>query len=129
MNYKIIFYDGDCPLCNRAVRFILREDRQKQFHFAPLNGQTAEKELKDLRLKHPSLDTLVLLEKGKKWIEGKAALRILWLIGGKWALIGWLSFLPSPLFDFFYRIIARNRYKLFSGFKPIDTNVKDRFLP
>jgi predicted DCC family thiol-disulfide oxidoreductase YuxK len=50
----------------------------------------------------------------KVMIEGKGALRILWLLGGKYAWLGCLSFLPSFLFDPFYRLIARNRYRLFT---------------
>src|ERR1700722_12540294 len=125
---RIIFYDGTCPMCNRAVRFLLAADQNKQFYFAPLNGETAKRKLKDLHLKNPNLDTLVLLEGEAILVEGKAVFRILWLLGGKYALIGWLSFLPSWLFDIMYRIIARYRYHLFS--KKIEIKKADeRFLP
>ena len=115
----VIFYDGECPLCHRAVRFVLAADRKKQFYFAPLKGETAKKELSELRLENPDLDTLVLLQNyqsgdKKIEIEGRGALRILWLLGGKYALVGWLSFLPSVLFDAVYRLIARYRFHLFS---------------
>lgn len=126
---KIIFYDGECPLCNRAIRFILKEDKKGEFFFAPLNGKTAEQELSGLRLKNPNLDTLVLLEDGKIYLEGKGALRILWHLGGKWLVLGWLSFLPPFLLDALYRLIARNRYRLFSGKVTIDPQFQDRFLP
>ena len=37
----ILFYDGSCGLCHRAVRFILAEDRSgTAFRFAPLGGET-----------------------------------------------------------------------------------------
>lgn len=124
---NIIFYDGECPLCNRAVRFLLGADKKHLFYFAPLNGKTAEEKLSGLLLKNPNLDTLVLLENNKFFIEGRGALRILWLLGGKYALLGWLSFLPSPLFDVFYRLIARYRYRLFSKKKKFKTD--HRFLP
>ncbi|MFC2049126.1 thiol-disulfide oxidoreductase DCC family protein, partial [Chlamydiota bacterium] len=99
----VIFYDGECPLCNRAVRFILSVDREEKFYFAPLNGKTAEQKLAHFFLKNPELDTLVLLQNyetahEKLMIEGKGALRILWLLGGTYALLGLLSFLPSFLF-------------------------------
>lgn len=128
----LIFYDGKCPLCNRAIRFILAADQKKQFYFAPLQGKTAGLKLKDVRLKDPSLDTLVLLQnyESKKetlLIEGKGALRIYWLLGGSYRLIGWLSFLPSFLFDLGYRMVARYRYRLFSKQAPLVH--PDRFLP
>jgi len=128
----LIFYDQPCPLCNRAVRFVLRADTKEEFGFAPLDGETATKELQGLYLKHPDLDTLVLLqdygeEKEQTLIEGKAVLRIFWLLRGKYTLIGWLSFLPSPLFDWMYRIVARHRYKIFPPAVPYRTD-PNRFL-
>ncbi len=129
----VIFYDGECPLCNRAVRFILNVDRAQKFYFAPLKGKTAEKKLAHFFLKSPELDTLILLQNyetadEKLLIEGKGALRILWLLGGKYAGVGLLSFLPSFLFDPFYRLVARNRFRLFPGRTPI-AQPSDRFLP
>ena len=37
-----VFYDGSCGLCHRAVRFVLAEDREDSFRFAPLGGETFE---------------------------------------------------------------------------------------
>jgi predicted DCC family thiol-disulfide oxidoreductase YuxK len=131
--HHLIFYDGTCPLCNRAVRFVLAADTEKKFLFAPLKGETASKEISTLHLRNPDLDTFVLLQaygtdQEKTLIEGRAALRVLWLLGGVYAWVGLLSFLPSFLFDAVYRLIARYRFKLFSPKPTIDTS-SDRFLP
>jgi len=118
----IIFYDGTCPLCNRAVRFILAADKKEQFYFAPLEGETAANKLKKI------YNTLVLYKDPEHILtEGKAVLRICWLIGGKYALIGWLSFLPAFLFNLIYRVIAKYRFRLFS--KKASIEKTDRFLP
>jgi predicted DCC family thiol-disulfide oxidoreductase YuxK len=129
----LIFYDGVCPLCNKTVRFVLAADKKKNFLFAPLNGTTAEKKLSNYKLANPDLDTLVLLQNYKThheqaFIEARAALRILWLLGGKYVLIGWLSFLPPFLFDWMYRWVARRRYRLFSEKVPFSKD-SSRFLP
>ena len=129
----VIFYDGECPLCNRAVRFILSVDHDQKFYFAPLKGKTAEKKLGHFFFKNPELDTIVLLQNyetadEKLLIEGKGALRILWILGGIYAFLGLLSFLPSLIFDPFYRLVARNRFKLFSARAPI-AQPPNRFLP
>lgn len=128
----LIFYDGECPLCNRAIRFILSADLKGAFYFAPLKGETAAKKIAHLHLKNPNLDTLVLLQnvntsQEKLLIEGKGAFRVLWLLGGKYKLLGWLSFLPSFPFDAAYRLLARYRYRLFSRLTPFKD--KSRFLP
>src|ERR1700733_14250204 len=112
----LILYDGTCPLCNRAVRFIIAHDKKKVFAFAPLEGETAKKNplLKKLR----ELDTLVLIknfntDKKKFFIEGKGVLRIAWYLDGWYPFLGLLSFLPSLFFDFFYRFVAKRRFRFF----------------
>ena len=106
MNH-IVFFDGECALCHRAVHFLISADQRQQFLFAPLQGETAE-----ARLKQPvPLDSLVLLEQGTRELRyGKAALRICWYLGRWWRLLGLLSFLPSWLADRVYRLVARNRH-------------------
>ncbi len=131
----LIFYDGTCPLCHRAIRFILGADRKKLFAFASLEGSTAHKELKEWKSAHPQEDTLVLLEDYQTahphlWIEGRAILKICWLLGGKYRLLGWMAFLPPPLFNLAYRWVARRRYRLFSGPLPSPEFLSgERFLP
>ncbi|MGE3953861.1 MAG: thiol-disulfide oxidoreductase DCC family protein [Parachlamydiales bacterium] len=92
----LILYDGDCALCNRAVRFLMERDKEGKFTYEP-NGD-------------PNIDTLVLVEEGQSLYYGKAVLRICWHLGGWWRLLGVLSFLPTGLADAIYRLIARNRH-------------------
>ena len=129
----LILYDGSCPLCNRAVRFILARDKQGHFLYAPLDGKTAKKYREELLL--TSLDTMILVENFKTsserlYIESRAVFKTLWLLGGIHRLPGLLSFLPSCLLDFAYRIIARRRYQLFSGPPPLDEGaLQGKILP
>lgn len=126
----LVFYDGECGLCDHAVQFILWADKKGQFCFAPLQGVTARQVLNKIP---ENLDSLILVENYQdpnQRIEvlGKGALRICWLLGFPWNLIGWISFLPAFLYDWLYRIIARHRKKLFSH-TPCFTPNNKRFLP
>ena len=81
----------------------------------------------------PRGETLVLLQnygtdQEVQLVEGKGALRILWLLGGMYVALGWLSYLPSILFDAIYRVVVRYRYRLFTKKVSITTE-PDRFLP
>lgn len=44
---KIILFDGDCNLCNRSVRFIIRHDPAARFHFASLQSGTGQRLLRE----------------------------------------------------------------------------------
>lgn len=37
---KIVFYDGNCGLCQRSVEYLYVSDKKAILHFAPLNGIT-----------------------------------------------------------------------------------------
>ncbi len=132
----LVFYDGSCGLCDRIVQFLLKEDRQKLFVFAPLQGETASIFLKNLPPEMRFTDSLILIEHYKSpyprvSILGKGALRIAWLLGWPWLCIGWLSFLPGWMFDWAYRLVAKNRHRFFPQTECIIPNAeqRDRFLP
>jgi predicted DCC family thiol-disulfide oxidoreductase YuxK len=38
---NILFYDGECGLCSRSVRFLITRDRKSLLYFAPIQGETA----------------------------------------------------------------------------------------
>ena len=114
----LVLYDGECGLCDRAVQWILKNDKKVQFAFAPLQGEVAKKEAAQLLEQEPDLDSLVLVEnyegsERRLLVRAKAVLRIAWLIGGAWALIGWLHVLPGWVLDWLYNLVARNRHRLF----------------
>ena len=70
----IIFYDGDCHLCNRWVVFVLRHDPAVKFQFATLNSQTARARVHDPSLLNGS--TVLLLTSEGIFIRSTAVLMI-----------------------------------------------------
>jgi predicted DCC family thiol-disulfide oxidoreductase YuxK len=128
----LLFYDGECGLCHAAVKFVLKHDKKKAFRFAPLKGVTAQKVL----LSPIQEDSLVLAENltadhPNLTLSGKGAVRILWLLGGIWAVPGLLSYLPGSVLNPCYRFIAKRRHWFF---KPPSCAIpsqadSSRFLP
>ena len=58
----ILFFDGVCGLCSRAVDFVLARDRRGLFQFAPLQGETARQLLPPAEIS--DLSSMVLLAEG-----------------------------------------------------------------
>ena len=132
----LVFYDGQCGLCDQVVQFVLNRDKKGLFAFAPLQGKTAAEKLKSLPSDIKNLDSIILIENfntptEKIEVLGQAAFRILWLLGEKWTMLGWISFLPPCLYNWGYRIVAKNRHRFFPQDICIIPNpqMKDRFLP
>lgn len=132
--YKhIIFFDAECPICCRAIQHVFEIDKERQFAFAALNGDTAKTILSGPLNKYRKANSLVLLENYQSterefWIRSKAILRIYWLIGAGWKVIGCLSFLPSWVGDLFYSWVAKHRHQ-FKLAPMHKIGSPDRFLP
>ncbi len=130
----LVFYDGQCGLCDQVVQLLLKTDKQNLFLFAPLQGKTAARLLHDLPAEMKGVDSLILVENyqlptQRFYVLGKGALRIAWLLGGCWRLLGWLSFFPGGLYNWAYRLVARNRQRFFPQACVIpDPKQKGRFL-
>jgi predicted DCC family thiol-disulfide oxidoreductase YuxK len=110
----ILYFDGECNLCNGFVQFILRHDKKKIFLFASLQSQAAKEIPSDLVGKaHGIPDSVVLYYWGHYYIRSAAALRTVRLLGGMFRLLYAAMILPRFLRDGAYDIVARNRYKWF----------------
>lgn len=132
----LVFYDGNCGLCDRIVQFLLQKDKKQRFVFAPLQGETASNYLKYLPVETRFTDSLILIENYRSSyprvsLLAKAALRIAWLLDWPWLLIGWLSIFPGWMFDWIYRLIASNRHYFFPHTQCMmpPPNQQNRFLP
>ncbi len=112
---EIVFYDGHCGLCDRAVKFVLKHERSgRAFRFAPLQGTTfASRVSAEQRAKLP--DTIVVLtEDGATLTRSDAFVHIFRRLGGGWrTLAGALTMIPRPLRNLIYDFIARIRYRIF----------------
>src|SRR5262249_51770865 len=111
MKQFIILFDGVCNLCNSAVDFVLRHDRDEVFLFGSLQSESAARLLEG-RLRLSELSTIVLLEGGRAYKESTAALRIALHLPWPWKLAYALQVVPSPMRDWAYRWLARNRYRI-----------------
>lgn len=113
-NKKIVLFDGVCNLCNDSVVKIIKQDKKDIFRFASLQSDLGEHLVQYLGIDTASTDSIVLYEPDEAYyIKSEAALRILKEFSGLWKLFQVFTVLPSKFNDFFYAIIARNRYKWF----------------
>ncbi|MED1204021.1 thiol-disulfide oxidoreductase DCC family protein [Heyndrickxia acidicola] len=108
----IVLFDGECNLCSSSVQFIIKRDVEGYFRFASLQGKNGGKLLKEYGVKE-DMQSVVLIEEGKAYTQSLAALRICRHLKGYWKLLWFLRVIPSPIRNFFYRLVAKNRYKWF----------------
>jgi predicted DCC family thiol-disulfide oxidoreductase YuxK len=130
---RIIFFDGDCGLCQRFVRLVLASDEKRIFWLAPLQGETFAKLKYNDDAIGLDLQTMVLFEGEHFYKKSRAALRVLRRLGGIWGALGSLGLLvPQRIADVGYGLIAKNRHRLFRKTTacPVPSQGElERFLP
>jgi predicted DCC family thiol-disulfide oxidoreductase YuxK len=109
----IILFDGVCNFCNGSVNFIIRRDSANRFQFAPLQSEIGQKLLHQYKLDTADVDSVILIENGAAFTHSTAALKIAGKLDGAWQHLSVFQFVPGNLRDFFYRLFAKNRYRLF----------------
>ncbi len=128
----VILFDGVCNFCNYWVNFAIKHDKKKGLQFTSLQGETASQLLPAYDLHPSALSSVIFIEKGKVYTQSSAALRICKYLDGGWKLFYGLMIIPKFIRDFFYNIIARNRYKWFGKKESCmipAPGLKERFLP
>lgn len=114
----MVLYDGLCPLCVGAVRWVLRADREEIFRFAALNSAAAIRLIEFHRAGPEDLaavtagDTLALVERGRVFTRSEAVLRIAARLGFPWKAAIFMRVVPRNIRDRAYRIVARRRHEL-----------------
>lgn len=114
----LLFFDGVCGFCDRLVRFILDRDREGLFRFAPLQGDTARRELARFHRDAGALDTVYALADARRagellYWRSRAILFVLGELGWPWRAAGALGCLPASWLDAAYDGFARVRYRVF----------------
>lgn len=108
----IIFFDGVCNLCNNSVQFIIKRDKKNKFKFASLQSSFAKNNLSK-HIDVDKLESIVLLNEDKLYTKSAAALLIARELSGMWPMFYVFIIIPSFIRDWFYNIIAKNRYRIF----------------
>ena len=131
MDDGIVLFDGVCNFCNYWVRFAIRHNKKKNLRFGALQGATAQKLLPQFSISTNELSSVIFIYNGKAYTQTSAALQICRNLDGGWKLFYGLYIIPKFIRDFFYNIIAKNRYKWFGKKESCmipGPEIKSRFL-
>ena len=119
----IVFYDGDCGLCQRSVQILCRYDKDKLLHFAPLNGVTYH-EIYGATCS--DMKTVLFYKEGKTFERSTAAIELAKVLGGYFfALAIILTLIPKFLRDWGYDQVVQRRHQ----FSCLLMTHDERFLP
>lgn len=100
------------------MQFILKRDTNNRFRFASLQSDFTREVLTRHGLDPRDLDTVYVIRRHGQSDESllarsDAILFMLQQLGGVWKLTGVGTILPRAFRDVVYKIVARNRYRVF----------------
>ena len=109
----VILFDAVCNLCCSSVQFIIKKDQKKYFHFASLQSDFGKNILRKFELNEDNINSFILLEDEKIFTQSTAALKVAKRLSGAWKILYVFIIIPAIIRNYFYSIIAANRYKWF----------------
>ena len=137
----LVIFDGHCVLCNRTVRWLLRRDRRDRLCFAASESPKVSGLLARQGFAEPAPETgpatiLVVRDAGEPserlLLRSDAVVAILCQLPGPWPAIAvTLGWVPRPVRDLGYRLVARWRYRIWGRLAvcPVPTaDERTRFL-
>ena len=110
-----LLMDGDCGLCTHTAVFL--HPRLKDVHsirFVAIETPEGKELISTFPQKLRDADTVYLIRKGTPYMRSAAGIRFLLYM--KWYYSMWFPILwlvPLPLRNVAYRIIAKNRHRVF----------------
>jgi predicted DCC family thiol-disulfide oxidoreductase YuxK len=116
----VLFFDGECGFCDRAIRFAMTHDVHQRLYASPLQGATAARVLPPFATALVGVDSVVLYRPASPTadasvqVHSDAALSVLRMLGGGWTLLGYAGLLvPRWIRDVAYKAFAKRRFRLF----------------
>ena len=112
--HHYIIYDGVCVFCNYWVNWLIKRDRKDLFRFIPLQTKLGQSLLSERNISSDKVESIVYIQPEQAYfLKSDAILNLLRELTPWNSLALVLSVFPRVIRDFFYDLIAANRYALF----------------
>lgn len=128
---SVIVFDGECALCNRCVRLVLRVDRKRQLRICSRSSEIGRRLLEMGGSAVTSIDSIVVISRAGTHTQSDAVLELAGVLGFPYSICGIFRVVPRSVRDRIYAVIARNRYRWFGRVGEcalIPLELRDRFL-
>ena len=108
-----ILFDAACVLCSANAQFVLRHDRRRRFRLASMQGEAGAALFRAHGLDPADPESIRVIDGDRVWRDSDAVLAIYAGLGRRWRAAAVLRAVPRALRGPVYRLVARNRYRLF----------------
>ena len=105
---KIVFFDGECLMCNRFISWLSKKNHSLKF--ASLAGNTSQRLIAKEYRTNPS--SIIFWQDKKFYLKKKALVKILKELNFVWKVVSFFyGLIPNLIANKVYDWVARNRYR------------------
>jgi predicted DCC family thiol-disulfide oxidoreductase YuxK len=126
----VILYDGVCVFCSRWIRYVATRDVGRRFRFTAIQSDYGTRLAKTFNIDPRDPDTNAVVHGGTAHFKSDGALTVLGALPGwRWARA--LFWVPRPIRDTVYNLVARNRYRIFGKYDECfvpDAGMRERVM-
>jgi predicted DCC family thiol-disulfide oxidoreductase YuxK len=116
LNKKIIFFDGDCGLCNRFIQFILKNEKSSNLFFSHLLSNFSSDFFLEKINKLPELTTFYFWDGKKLYSKSNGIFKLIYELKFYWKFALIFKLIPNFIRDKIYDYVAKNRSKISSKY-------------
>lgn len=107
----LFVFDGVCVLCSGGASWIMQHDSKALVNFAPAQGTLGR-----ALYTHYGVElneSYLLIADGRAYTASRGYIELCGILGGWWHILHVADVIPERFRDWFYALIARNRYRWF----------------
>jgi predicted DCC family thiol-disulfide oxidoreductase YuxK len=110
---RIILFDAECVLCSANAHFILKHDHNKIFYLASMQGKVGSALFRRHGVDPADPSSILVVDGAVVRKDSDAVISIYEGLGMPWKVAAIFRLFPPFLRDPVYRLVARNRYRIF----------------
>ena len=112
----VVFYDGDCGLCNTSVQFVLNHEKSDKIYFSAIQSDFTKTFFESKGYDQPDLTTFYYYKKGILYTKSTAALKLTAQLKIPFPLLQFFLIVPPFLRNVVYSFISKRRLSIVKGF-------------
>lgn len=112
LKHPVMLFDGECIFCCNALQFFIKIDKEEKLRYTTLQSEVGQALREQLGLNQEN-ESVILVDQNEIYTETDVTFQTLRHLRFPWKALAILRFIPRPIRNFIYKIIAKNRYKWF----------------
>jgi len=110
---RTYLFDGHCVLCSWGVHYVLTYESSPDIRFVAIKSDEGRALALANNIDPDDPKSFLYIDHDQVFHKSDAALALVKHVGGPGKYLLWIKYIPLPLRNLIYTLIARNRYRLF----------------